>query len=86
MKKTEEDKTKKQRIKAIFDAWIILMEEKKELTAQIKDLIGEASAISEKKKPEVRKVFNFFKKLSEDGYDELEGINAFADEMKNEDA
>lgn len=76
---------KKKKIKVIFQAWLILLEERKALNAQIGDLIGEAAALSRKKKPIVRKSFSFLKKLNEDGNDELQEINSLFDETKNED-
>ncbi len=73
------------KIKTIFDAWLILVEERKELNDQIKDLISEASVLTKIKKPQIRKTFSFLKKLQEDGIDELEGINLLFDKIKTQD-
>jgi vacuolar-type H+-ATPase subunit D/Vma8 len=75
-----DDKTKK-RVKAIFTSWQTLLQERAELNAQIRDLIGEASALTEKKTVEVRKTFNFLKKLSDEGNNELEAIIMLTNEI-----
>lgn len=76
------DNTKKM-VKAIFNSWMALMAEKKELNDQINDLIGQVSAATEIAKPQVRKAFGFLKKLHEDGFDELDPINILTIEIKD---
>ena len=76
------EQDKKQRIKAIFDSYDALVEERKQLNAQLRDLIAEASDIMEVKKPHVRKTFAYMKKLNDDGDDELDVINTIFVELK----
>ena len=73
---------KKQRIKVIFNSWMALVEERKEINNQMKDLVNEVSKFTEIKQTQVRKTFSFMKKLNDQGVDELEGINALVEEIK----
>jgi flagellar motor switch protein FliG len=75
----EEDRKK---LKAIFNSWEELLNQRKELNGEINDLISEASDITKLKKTQIRKTFVFLKNQSESGEDELDGITSLAIEMK----
>jgi hypothetical protein len=75
------DDGSRKRLKQIFDAYLDLLENRKDINDQIKDLVEEASELTGKKKGLVRKVFTFMKKKFEDGDDELDDITELAVEM-----
>jgi uncharacterized protein (UPF0335 family) len=77
------DEGSKKRLQALFDAYLDLLENRKDINDQIKDIVEEASEISGKKKGLVRKVFSFLKKKVEDGDDELDDITELAVDMEN---
>ena len=77
------DDGSKKRVKALFDAYLDLLENRKDLNDQIKDIIDEASQLSSKSKILVRKTFSFLKKKLESGDDELDEIAELAIEMEN---
>lgn len=68
------DEATKKRLKAIFDDWMEIEDQKKELSASSKQVLEEASQILDKKKTIVGKVFRFMKKRVEDGIDEIDMI------------
>ena len=77
------DDGSKKRVKALFDAYIDLLENRGDINDQIKDIIDEAAQLSGKQKTLVRKTFNFMRKKAESGDDELDDITELAMEMEN---
>ena len=76
------DDGSKKRVKALFDAYLDLLENRTDLNDQIKDIIDEAATLSGKSKTLVRKTFTFMKKKFESGDDELDDITELAMEME----
>ena len=72
------DDGSKKRVKALFDAYIDLLENRGDINDQIKDIIDEAAQLSGKQKTLVRKTFNFMRKKAESGDDELDDITELA--------
>ena len=77
------DDGSKKRVKALFDSYLDLLENRGDINDQIKDIVDEASTLSGKKKTLVRKTFTFMKKKLEDGDDELDDITELAIEMES---
>lgn len=77
------DDGSRKRIKALFDAYLDLLENRGDINDQIKDVIDEASTLSGKQKTLVRKTFAFMRKKYESGDDELDDITELAMEMEN---
>jgi uncharacterized protein (UPF0335 family) len=77
------DDGSKKRVKVLFDAYLDLLENRRDLNDQIKDIIDEAATLSGKNKTLVRKVFTFLRKKFESGDDELDDITELAMEMEN---
>ena len=77
------DDGSRKRVKALFDAYLDLLENRGDLNDQIKDIIDEASQLSGKQKTLVRKTFSFMRKKYESGDDELDDITELAMEMEN---
>lgn len=77
------DDGSKKRVKALFDSYLDLLENRSDINDQIKDIIEEASQLSGKNKTLVRKTFTFLRKKFESGDDELDDITELALEMEN---
>ena len=76
------DDGSKKRVKALFDSYLDLLENRSDINEQIKDIIEEVSQLSGKNKTLVRKTFSFMKKKYESGDDELDDITELALEME----
>ncbi|HUS48898.1 MAG TPA: hypothetical protein VMZ91_01930 [Candidatus Paceibacterota bacterium] len=77
------DPSAKKRVKEIFSDWLEIQDTRKELTRNANDLRKEASDILSVKITKVTKIFNFMKKLYEDGDDELSELVDIIEEMKD---
>jgi hypothetical protein len=62
---------------------MVLLQERKEITLQINDLVKEAAKIGNKKKSNAKKTFDFLRILHESGEDDLEEISTFFIEIKD---
>ena len=76
------DDGSKKRVKALFDSYLDLLENRGDINDQIKDVIDEAAQLSGKSKTLVRKTFTFMRKKYESGDDELDDITELAMEME----
>lgn len=72
----------KDKVKQIYGSWKALVEDRKELNEQMKDLIEEASTLSNTDKKVVRKAFSFLLKKEENSEDELDAILTFTTEVE----
>ena len=73
----------KKRVKEIFSDWMELQDTRKELNTKGSELKKEAASILQIKQPKVTKLFNFMRKLYEEGEDELEDLSAILIEIKD---
>ena len=73
----------KKRVKEIFSDWMELQDTRKELNTNGSELKKEAASILQIKQPKVTKLFNFMRKLYEEGEDELEDLSAILIEIKD---
>ena len=77
------DPSAKKRVKEIFSDWLDINDTRKELTRSANDLRKEASDILSIKNTKVTKLFNFMKKMYEDGDDELGELVDIIEEIKD---
>jgi hypothetical protein len=63
-----------QKVKELFETWMELNDNKKQLGNQIKETIEEAAVVSDVKKTIIAKTFSYLKKKHESGMDELDEI------------
>lgn len=77
------DPSTKKRIKEIFSDWLEIQDNRKELTRNANDLRKEAADILSIKITKITKLFNFMRKLYEDGDDELSELVDIIEEIKD---
>jgi hypothetical protein len=73
----------KKRVKEIFSDWMELQDTRKELTTNGNDLRKEAASLLQVKPEKVTKLFNFMRKIYEEGDDELETLSTLISEIKD---
>ena len=74
--------TDTKRLKEIFSEYLDLLDERKNLNEQIKELVDEAERISGYKKKIIRKAFAFLKKQYENGDDEFDDVASLIISLK----
>jgi tryptophanyl-tRNA synthetase len=70
-------------LKNLYDLYIELLDERKELNKSINDAITKASEKAGVKKPLIRKAFAAYKKLQDDNEDELEEVVTVFEGLKD---
>jgi hypothetical protein len=75
------DDDKKRRVKTIFNAFLALSEDKKEIANQMKDEVKEAAAILEVKSKIITKLFASWKKKMETSEDEIADLSLLSVEL-----
>jgi hypothetical protein len=73
----------KKRVKEVFSDWLELQNSRKELTESSNDLRKEAANLLQVKPEKVTKLFNFMKKLYQEGEDELGDLTDLIAEIKD---
>lgn len=76
------DENGKERVKALFSEYMELLDNRKQLNDQIKELMESVAELFNVKKALVAKVFSFLKKKYEDGSDELDDIVTIFQEIE----
>lgn len=71
------------KINEIYESWDSLMEQRKEINSQIREIIKAGSLVTEKKTVIVRKTFALVKKLKDSGIDEFSDINSLLEEFSS---
>ena len=71
----------KQEFKNLFNGWMEILDQRKELNIAANEVKEKAAAILNVKKPMVGKIFNILKKKYEDGEDELEELYHYVNEV-----
>lgn len=77
------DEFKKKKVKELFSDWLDTQDSKKQINASATDIRKDAASILGIKTAKVTKLFNYMKKIYEDGDNELEEISVLIDEIKN---
>lgn len=73
----------KQEIKNLFNGWMEVLDQRKELNDTAKEMKNKAAAILNTKPAMVGKIFSALKKKTEDGEDELEEIYHHINEISS---
>lgn len=73
--------TDRQEFKQLFNSWMEVQDQRKELNEASRGIIEKAAAIIDVKKPMIGKIFKVLKKKTEDGEDELEELYHYVNEV-----
>jgi hypothetical protein len=76
------DEENKKRVKHLFNEYLDLLDNRKEINDQIKEAISQVAEITNVKKSIISKTFSFLRKKHDDGIDELEDITVLVDDIE----
>ncbi len=76
------NKEEKDRVRAIFDDWLEMLEARQNINKDMNDLKKEASDILSVKTAIVTKLFSYLNKISSGGDDELEELRELIEEIQ----
>ena len=74
----------KGKLKKMYDGWCELLDQRKDLNAEINDLLKEAAGLTGQSKAQVASAFKYNKKLEDKGNDELDGVSSVFIELRDE--
>lgn len=77
------DPNDKKQVKECFNDWLDMIEQRAELTSQVGDLKKNVASILDVESSMVTKLFNYMKKLYEDGTDELGDLKELIEDIKS---